>query len=128
MAVTHTGGRDAIHGGLECSLRVRVRLLAAPDMGSPRRETQAVQQVARGWQTYFNPDPACLERDLLHNHLHQLPIDLLPASGPFIQGIFNPLVLDIVQLAPMRTVVNLMIPRSPRRIHLKVIAPCIQRG
>jgi hypothetical protein len=38
----------AIHGGLECSLRVRVRLVAAPDMGSPRSETQAVHQVAHG--------------------------------------------------------------------------------
>jgi hypothetical protein len=49
IARVETGTSEAvIHGGLECSLRVRVRLLAAPDMGSPRRETQAVHQFAHG--------------------------------------------------------------------------------
>jgi hypothetical protein len=75
---------------------------------------------------HVNPAPACLERDLPHNNLHQLPIDLLPARGSLIQGIFNQLLLDIVQLAPRGTVVNFMSPRSPRRIHLEVISPFIQ--
>jgi hypothetical protein len=46
--VEHGIGKDVIHGGLECSLRVRDRILVAPDMGSSRRETQAVHQAAHG--------------------------------------------------------------------------------
>jgi hypothetical protein len=49
VAVIHNEGRKgATQGGQECSLRARVRRSAAPDMGSPRRETQAVHQAAHG--------------------------------------------------------------------------------
>jgi hypothetical protein len=106
---------------------MRVRLLAAPYMGGPRRETRAGHPAAQGWQTHFNPDAACPERDLPHINLHQGPGDLPPASGRLSQGFFNQLLLEIIRLAVIGIRINLMIPRSPRRIHLKVISPSVQR-
>jgi hypothetical protein len=73
-------------------------------------------------QTHVHPDTPCLESDLPHYNLHQLPIDLLPASRALIQGIFNQLLLDTVQPAAMGTVVNPTIPRSACRIRPNVSA------
>jgi hypothetical protein len=39
---------DAVHTGSECSLRARVRPLAAQDTGLPMRETQAAHPAAQG--------------------------------------------------------------------------------
>jgi hypothetical protein len=95
-------------------------------MGSPRRETQAVHQVPH--DRHMSIQTPRVSSVICRTTICTTFLSIFSPRAPLIQGFLNQPLLHIVQLAFMGTVTNLMVPRSPRRIHLKMISPFIQRG